>query len=281
MHAYTSTRHRPRIAESHLAWYVVRQVYYKGIKAMASNPISVRLSDVHRSYMTLQTGSTTSVIEEGLDRMSRLRSATHLPLYPRLVDDEAVDSAVEEAVSAACSVLDELFPEGAGIEFKGVNSNFQGLLAAHMKAMLTGTEAADRRYRTQVNALLATDHSFGRLPRGIDENAESIGYTVVKLAQRRDEPDLFLDPDDGYCELARLLPGGLYTSVEYCVKGVLARMEREGLSPRAEDVRMCAIRITGSGPLQVRAVAALNTESPMDAASYLERSNKRTSARAG
>lgn len=244
---------------------------------MARSPISVRLNDIQqRDLEDLGGGENASaVLQEGLARMARLRLDS-APLYARMVEDKSVEDAVDRAVSAACSELDELFPEGKGKEFKGIGSNFQGLLAEHIKAMLTGLESADRSWKTQLNALLATEWSLGRFPRGMHFEPD-VGFAAVRLAKKHGQVDVFLDTErEGHSErsyipLEKVSPGGLFTSAAACAKGVFEWMEEADLSPRDEDLRLCALRITDSGPLQVVAVAALAGEAVLEEKDYATR----------
>lgn len=235
-----------------------------------SNPLSVRLSDAQRSDLeALGAKSASEALQGGLDRLVRLRVQKLQPLYPTMVDAPEVVDAIEAAASAACAALSGLFPKGHRVETQGISSNFQGLLVEHLTAMLSGTEAADRSWRTELNALFATARSFGRLSEGgVPRN---VGYTVVKMAGQFEQSDLFLDPDHGYCELNRLQPGGLYTSEDACVRGVIERMARREEVPREENVRLCAIDITDHGPLRVHAVASLASEPALSATDYAKR----------
>lgn len=244
-------------------------MYYNAAMA-TNNPLSVRLSEAQRSELeALGAKSASEALQGGLERLVRLRVLKHQPLYPTMTDEPQVVDAIEAAASAACAALSKLFPEGHRAETQGISSNFQGLLVEHLTAMLTGAEAADRSWRTELNALFATARSFGRLPEG--QAPPNVGYTVVKMAAQVDQVDLFLDPDRGYCELSRLQPGGLYTSEDACVRGVVGRMARLEVSPREEDVRLCAIEITDHGPLKVHAVACLASEPALSAADYAKR----------
>lgn len=242
--------------------------------ATGNGPVSVRLNEQQLAGIGgMGARGASEALQEGLDRLIRLRTPGHLPLYPRMVDDPEVTQAIEDAVSAACDELQRLFPQGRGVEYHGISSNFQGLLIEHIKAMLTGKEAADRSWRTELNALLATDDSFGRIP--YEKDGPHVGYTVAKLSEQLGQVDLFLDPDRGYCELAQLGAGGLYTTKDACVRGVLDRMARKGELPREEGVRLSAIEITDRGPLRVHAIAATRAEPGLSAAEYAEREVRR------
>jgi hypothetical protein len=72
------------------------------------------------------------------------------------IDDQIVDQTVEEAVAAACEVLDGLFP---GHDAGGITSNFQGLLKSNILEMLQGR--APRRASTVLPKLVLTDDDFG------------------------------------------------------------------------------------------------------------------------
>lgn len=218
-----------------------------------SSPIPVRLPDELRKELDVlaESSSASQVLRDGLSRLSRLRTPREQPLYARMIDEADVDDVIERAVSAACDVLDELFPD-APKESRGIGSNFQGVLGDHIRAMLTGLEARHSNHSTYLNALLGRWDSFGRLPNAA--HSARIGYTVAKPGERHDQPALFLNAGS-MVPLEKLSPGDLYTSVEACAQAAMRWMHGRDISPRDEGLRMCAIEITSEGPLKLVQVA--------------------------
>lgn len=111
------------------------------------------------------------------------------PRHPLNLDSDLVDRTVQAAASAACRELDALFP-GVKPEAGGITSNFAGLLADHIRAMLEGQQQADRRHRTQLPVLGYSRASFGQeipLPRGAD------GWLVQVAGHNQ-----FLEPSNSY-----------------------------------------------------------------------------------
>lgn len=79
---------------------------------------------------------------------------------------------------------------------------------------------------------------------------------------------------DAVCKelsINRQRASGLYTSPEACVSEVMERLERAGQSPREERLRLCAIEMSGSGPLKVHAVASAASSPAMSAGNYQRR----------
>jgi hypothetical protein len=70
------------------------------------------------------------------------------------LDRPEIDQAVEDAAQAACEILDKQFP---GWDNGGITSNFQGLLADHIRAMLKGNPFHDRRHGVPLPTLVEGD----------------------------------------------------------------------------------------------------------------------------
>ncbi|KWU23426.1 helix-turn-helix domain-containing protein [Burkholderia cenocepacia] len=105
-----------------------------------------------------------------------------LPQHALHLESEAIDEAVEEATRAACRVLDEMFPEGTRPEVDGIGSEFQGLLANHLRALLRGQPYQAPQYLTHLRKLVYSDADLGRnyhLPEGAD------GFLVRVVDQRQ------------------------------------------------------------------------------------------------
>lgn len=211
---------------------------------MAEQPISFRPDTAQRKLIdtlaTTEGMSATDVVKRGLDLMRAVHALARQPLYARSVDDADVDVAVEEAVSAACERLDELFREHGAPEVRGISSNFQGLLGDHIRAMLCGFEHANKTHSTPLNPLLARWDSFGR---HVYTKADKQGITLMRPAQRVSEQDLFFG-DRGMVPLSILEPGELYTSSEAAVKGYLAYLQRREESPQEHPTRLVVIDFT-------------------------------------
>lgn len=203
---------------------------------MAEPPISFRPDPAQRKLIdTLASAggmSATDVVKRGLDLMAAVHAPARPPLYPRSVDDADVDVAVEEAVRAACERLDALFRAPGAPEVRGISSNFQGLLADHIRAMLAGKSHA-----TPLNPLLARWDSFGR---HVYPKAPQQGVTLMRPAQRVSEPDLFYSAGR-FVELQKVEPGDLFTSSEAALKDYLAYLRRREESPQECPTRLVII----------------------------------------
>lgn len=142
-----------------------------------------------------------------------------LPLHPLHMDNEAVQTAIEEAAKLACDRLDELFPD-ARAEVDGISSEFQGLLVKHLSAMLRGQPHYRLSYQSNLKPLVYSDVDLGRefsLAEGAD------GF-LVRLVNT---PRVL---EDGAFRLAHRV-GDLYTSWEFAAAAVKQYIEREGHLP--------------------------------------------------
>ena len=183
--------------------------------------------------------STSQVIKTGLELVARARQVSdqaRLPLYPRLVDEEEIDDAVERATSAACEVLDELMATMSKRlpELNGISSNFQGLLADHIRAMLTGAENASKGHRTHLTPLFYS----GRFRRIAPLQGPLQGYSMVRTAAKAGDPALYFVDDRGWVPLEALGAGDLYTSAEAALTAVLKAMRNQGDSPREMPMKL-------------------------------------------
>lgn len=181
--------------------------------------------------------SPSDVVKRGLDLMRAVHAPARPPIYALSVDDAKVDNAVEEAISAACEVLDALFEGQGSPETRGISSNFQGLLGDHIRAMLCGFEHANKTYSTPLPPLLARWDSFGRHVSAKEANQ---GITLMRPAQRVGEDDTFFG-ERGMVPLSILEPGELFTSSEAAVKGYLEYLRRREESPQDHPARLVVV----------------------------------------
>lgn len=221
--------------------------------SLAEVPISFRPDAEQRkliaSLAKTDNMSPTDVVKRGLELMRAVHALERPPIYARSVDDADVDVAVEEAVSAACERLGDLFREHGAPEVRGISSNFQGLLADHIRAMLCGFEHANKRYATPLIPLLARWDSFGR---HVYSKADKQGVTLMRPAQKVGDEDLFFG-ERGMVPLSILEPGELYTSSEAAVKGYLAYLDRRGESPQEHPARLVVLDFTNEALVALEA----------------------------
>jgi hypothetical protein len=237
-----------------------------------ARPVSIRLTGEESSVLeSLQAESTSQVFKDGLALLAGTELTRDVALYPRAVDEPAVDDAVEEAVKAACDVLRGLFPAGPGVELRAISSNFQGTLADHIRAMLCGYDGAKLSYRRDINALLADWKTFGRLKSAEVFASARVGYTVMQYG--RGAPDLFLDPESGkMVGLERLRFGVTCTTQDVAVGEALKWLAKNVLSPRQERFHLVALLDSGLGneydPMSVIEIADIPGEPGMTGQEY-------------
>jgi hypothetical protein len=241
-----------------------------------NNPVSVRLGTAEHSLLeALEAESTSQAFKAGLALLASTELTREIALYPKAVDSPEVDEKVEEAVQAACTVLDELFRAAPGVELRGINSNFQGTLADHIRAMLCGRAGAKLSHRREINALFADWKTFGRIIE-TSTTGSDIGFTVMRFG--RGGPDLFLDPEAGkLVELKNLNFGATFTEQEHAVDGVLSYLAKNSLSPRQERLHMVAVAPSGTAeddPLVVESIADISGERGMSGSDYATRHRK-------
>lgn len=214
-------------------------------------PVCFRPEGAHRELIAALKAteglSSSDVVRWGLDLLSAVQARSCAPLYALSVDDPKVENAVEEAVSAACDVLDALFEGQGSPETRGISSNFQGLLGDHIRAMLTGKEHAGKSHSTHLIPLLASWDSFGR---HVYSKEGKQGITIMRPAQRIAEADTFLG-DRGMVPLEKLEPGELFTSSEAAVKGYLEYLRRREESPQDHPARLVVVDFSDEAALQV------------------------------
>lgn len=207
----------------------------------AEPPISFRPETAQRRLIDALARdglSATEVIKRGLDLMRELHEPARQPLHARSISDADVDVAIEEAASAACERLDELFKGQGSPEVRGISSNFQGLLAQHLRAMLTGRSHDYSLGRTRLNPLLARADSFGRpvIP------GPGQGVTFLRPAQRVGEADLYYS-EGRFVPLKDIDVGGLFTSSAAAIKDYLAFLRQENESPQERPAYLVLIDI--------------------------------------
>ena len=159
------------------------------------------------------------------------------PLHAKCVDDADVDAVVEQAAKAACEILDELLSQYGPAETKGIGSNFQGLLADHLRAMLTGAEHANKGYRTKLNPLFVRWDSFGRhaIPKGLLQ-----GVTLMRPSAKYGELDTFFNAGR-FRPLAQVIAAELYTSSESAVKDYVRWLSDREESPQAHPALLAVV----------------------------------------
>lgn len=141
------------------------------IRLEAGNP-AVNQSN-YLSVMQVLGLSGTTEVPRGLSGGPRTQ-----PLHPLHINSEEVAECIEAAASAACRELDQLFA-GLPPETQGINSNFQGLLVEHLRAMLTGIGAATRNTNPRLNVLVYSNATVGG-PLSV-ETSENLGGWVLRL----------------------------------------------------------------------------------------------------
>ncbi|HDR9106024.1 helix-turn-helix transcriptional regulator [Paraburkholderia sp. A2RO-4L] len=142
-----------------------------------------------------------------------------LPAHALHMESPEVQEAIEDAARAACARLDELFP-GVRKEVDGITSNFQGLLAQHISAMLRGQPHYRQSHWTVLPKLVYSDVDMGSdysLPDGAN------GY-LVRLV------DTQKVLEDRKFRLAHRV-SDMYTSWEYAAAAVRDYVETEGHLP--------------------------------------------------
>jgi antitoxin component of RelBE/YafQ-DinJ toxin-antitoxin module len=220
-------------------------------------PVTLRLDEDHRKTLddlaAARDITPSEVLRLGLRLMARTQNSSSVPLYPRLVDEQQIDEAIEEATSAACQVLDRLFP-AKGKEVRGISSNFQGTLKEHIEAMLTGKEASSRSYARHINTLFGDYRALGRLRRSAEAQE---GYGIIQLPTKPfEEPTFFHSDKNRLVELNAVGADTLFTSEDAALKAAYAWMAKEELSPRDLPLRLCLLSWAGGdGPLKVTEIA--------------------------
>lgn len=154
-------------------------------------------------------------------------------------DDEVIEK-VREATSAACGVLDSLFPGADDKANPGVTSNFAGLLEAAIMEMLKGRSILDdvRGHSTHLPQLVV-DQSFFGYPQGSHD-----AYLIVMYGRDPERKELngegllALCPDSD--RLAALdLVSDAFTSVEAAAIHAANWLKEEGISiERAREMKL-------------------------------------------
>lgn len=218
-------------------------------------PVTLRLDDEHRQTLDelAAQSSSSEVLRRGLRMVASENAMPEAPMYPRLVDDADIESAVEEAARAACEALDKLFPAGTRPESQGISSNFQGTVKEHLLAMLTGKPGAAWSAARQMPALFGDWRSLGQLPRVAGPHE---GYGIVQMPARQGDEALYFDSDHNcFVPLKSLEASTLFTSSEGALKAAFAWMAKHTLSPRACSLKMCLLNFEADGPMTMTEVA--------------------------
>ena len=213
----------------------------------AKSPISFRPSDEERETLDrlrrARRISASDVLRQGLEltllQEKKDEEARRMPFYAMAIDDPRVAEVAEEAASAACSVLDTFMRElgSQHPEKDGIDSNFQGLLGDHLRAMLCGKEFHRKSYATSLKPLFADTFMFGERRYAKDKQ----GFTLVQRPAKFGEQSLYFHDNGTWVELQKLDVGGLYTSEEAALRGVLGHFERRGMSLREHPMQLALI----------------------------------------
>lgn len=210
----------------------------------SKSPISFRPTEEERKTLEILSGqngtSVSGVLRKAVQSLTPLvqLQSPGMPLYAKQVTDAEVDAAVEEATDAACDVLDTLM-ESLGSqsqESTGISSNFKGLLAEHLRAMLVGSEHARKSYSTPLKPLFANYKSFGTAR----STGNSQGFTMVRDAAQVGAEPLYFS-EGKWVELRSIDIGGLFTSQDYAIAGVLKAMEAKGETPSEHPMRIVVV----------------------------------------
>lgn len=199
---------------------------------MSKSPISFRPSPEERALLSAQESrSASDVLRQGLAlvRAGQQSFAPKMPLFAKDVDEHEVRQKIEEAVDAACAVLDDMM-RAVGTrapDVNGISSNFQGLLTAHIRAMLTGKEHAGKEYATPLPTLMGTWQTYGLAPMA----KTCQGFVLRRHAQRNMREDLFFNGNRGWVPFSKLDIGELYTSAEMAISATLEKMFADAESP--------------------------------------------------
>ena len=145
-------------------------------------------------------------------------------LHERHLDSADADQAIEDAVKAACESLDAFF-DAKHPEVDGIGSNFQGLLKAHVAAMLCGAHSAKQRYATFLPRLLYSDEFVGG-PRW--EATRNHGWVLRVRGTNRVLNDLHVVP----ITHSSMDP---FSSREYALEGFRKFVEKAGHPPGPVD----------------------------------------------
>lgn len=216
-----------------------------------NSPITARFRPEDRALLErLAAGGTaTAVLQRGLHFAAEAELKKGLPLYPRLVDDEDVREVIEQAARAAVAVLDSLFPPGSP-ETRGVSSNFQGKLVAHMRAMLTGRVGSFA--STHLQPLLMEESVFGGLR--CPASTEGITFALDKKLHG-DEQQVFDSERRQFVPLAKVQPGSLYTNEADAIKDMVGWLRGQEMSLREFPMKLCLLSWEKDGPLELAELA--------------------------
>lgn len=207
---------------------------------MSDSPISFRPDAEQRRLLTeLQSSGVTpsAAIRRGLELMAQARAHSRLPLHPLSVEWSEVEEVVERACDAATEVLDELFAGKGPIETHGISSNFRGLLADHVRAMLTGVPAAEKSHVTHLPPLLVRWDSFGR---SMYPSGSLQGVTIMRPAKRVGDADTFLC-GKRFVPLDKINVGELFTRSEVAADAYVRLLAEREESPADHPARLVVV----------------------------------------
>lgn len=205
---------------------------------MATGPYPFRINKLDEEALQELGGKPADILRRGIHLQVQMAGKGVHAMYPRSVEDEDVQLAIDEAVEAALDRLDELLP-GKNSESEGINSNFRGVLVEQITAMMTGRHYSDRTTMAHLNPLFGDWRSFGRhiYPE------KNQGVTLMMTGSRVDELEgLFYDHDrKGFHPLSAISIGALFTAPEYAVKAGFEWLRREESSPKQFPLQLAII----------------------------------------
>lgn len=133
--------------------------------ARASRVSEVTVSRIEAGYGGVGSKNLMAVLQvldlNPLAGLAGSLPSDELPMHSLHLDHPKVQEAIEDAAKAACERLDELFP-GNRPEVDGISSNFQGLLVAHLSAMLCGRQDASASHPVMLKGLVYSNALLGR-----------------------------------------------------------------------------------------------------------------------
>lgn len=167
------------------------------------------------------------------------------PVYH--IDDEVVETAIRDAVTAACNSLDTLFP---GCDNGGITTNFAGTLETAIRKMLTGVDPVCSRGAAHLPVLALDDHHFGD-----HRSSEKLFVIAAALERASDEcpkkpamRSLVLNWS-GSAFVPLETPGEVdpFMSFDAAVKGALRWLRNEETTLESAKISIRPVRQTDTG----------------------------------
>lgn len=162
----------------------------------------------------------------------------------RIDTDAQVEETVREAVSAACDVLDGLFPGSDG-EQSGITSNFAGLLEGAIFEMLKGRSILDTRrgHTTHLPTLLIDESFFG------EDNGSGDAYLVLLYGRSPNGARAVVEPLALCPDTDRLRPvaeiADAFTSFSAAAAHAVSWLQKQGASIQEAQEMQLACKAVG------------------------------------